>query len=192
MDIAIVGRGHLGSTLSRFWSGAGHRVTALGRNGGDVTGADVLVVAVPAAAVPRALQVVDGYRGAVTIDATNLQGAAPTGHRSLAHLVQTLVGGPVAKAFNTDYALLYDEIQRQQVRPSHLFAADAAARPVTEQLIQDIGFTPVFIGDLSHAPLLEQHLRLVRAIAANGYGPYFSWYGAPGELWSRRSAVGSG
>ncbi|MEU4556929.1 hypothetical protein AB0F72_00965 [Actinoplanes sp. NPDC023936] len=184
MEIAIVGRGHLGSTLSRFWSSAGHRVTALGRDGGDVTGADVLVVAVPAAAIPRALQVVDGYRGAVTIDATNLQGPAPTGHPSLAHLVQSLVGGPVAKAFNTDYALLYDEIERQQVRPSHLYAADAAARPVAEQLIRDVGFSPVFIGDLGHAPLLEQHLSLVRAIAAHGYGPYFSWYAAPGDLWS--------
>ncbi|GAA2903360.1 dinucleotide-binding protein [Actinoplanes cyaneus] len=184
MEIAIVGRGHLGSALSRFWLAAGHQVTALGREGGDASGADVLVVAVPAVSVARALRVVDGYRGAVTIDATNLQGPPPVDHLSLAHLVQSLVGGPVAKAFNTDYALLYDEIERQQTRPSHLYAADAAARPVAERLIRDVGFKPVFVGDLSHAPLLEQHLRLVRAIAANGYGPYFSWYGAPGELWT--------
>lgn len=56
---------------------------------GDVTGTDVLVIAVPATAVRRAFQVVRGYRGAVTIDATNLQGVPPAGHPSLAHLVQS-------------------------------------------------------------------------------------------------------
>ncbi|GAB7043941.1 MULTISPECIES: NADPH-dependent F420 reductase [Catenuloplanes] len=183
MEIAVVGRGHLGSALSRFWTKTGHQVTTLGRDGGDVTRADVLVIAVPAAAIPRALWHVRGYRGAMTIDATNLQGPPPAGHPSLAHLVQSLVGGPVAKAFNTDYALLYDDIERQPIRPSHLYAADAAARPVTEHLIRDIGFTPVFIGDLSRAALLEQHLRLVRAIAGNGYGPHFAWYRLPEDRW---------
>lgn len=181
MDIAIVGRGHLGTALSRFWSRAGHHVTAFGREGGDASGADVLVIAVPASAITRALQAVHGYRGAITIDATNLQSTPPPGHPSLAHLVQSVVGGPVAKAFNTDYALLYDEIERQQIRPSHLYAADAAARPLAERLIRDIGFAPVYIGDLSRAVLLEGHLRLVRAIAG-GYGPFFSRYGPPGSL----------
>ena len=183
VDIAVVGRGHLGSALSRLWVRAGHDVTTLGRDGGDAARADVLVIAVPAAAIPRALRHVHGYRGAVTIDATNLQGPPPPGYPSLAHLVQSLVGGPVAKAFNSDYAVLYDEIDRQPIRPSHLYAADAAARPVTEHLIRDVGFAPVFIGDLSRAVLLEQHLQLVRAIASNGYGPYFSRYSPPGDRW---------
>ncbi|WP_229068564.1 hypothetical protein [Actinoplanes sp. DH11] len=180
MDIAVVGRGALGSTLSRLWTRAGHRLTTLGRDGGDVAGADVLVVAVPAAAITGVLARVHGFRGAVTVDATNLQGPPPAGHPSLAHLVQSLVGGPVAKAFNTDYASLYDQIERQVIRPSHLYAADAAARPIAEQLIRDVGFAPVLVGDLHRAVLLEQHLRLVRAIADNGYGPYFSKYDAPG------------
>ncbi|GID70770.1 dinucleotide-binding protein [Actinoplanes cyaneus] len=183
MDIAVVGRGHLGSALSRLWTRAGHRVTTLGRDGGDVAGADVLVVAVPAAAITDALTRVHGFRGTVTVDATNLQGPPPAGHPSLAHLVQSLVGGPVAKAFNTDYASLYDQIEHQAIRPSHLYAADAAARSIAEHLIRDVGFAPVFVGDLNRAALLEQHPRLVRAIANNGYGPYFSRYDAPGGQW---------
>ena len=183
MDIAVVGRGRLGSTLSRLWTRAGHRITTLGRDGGTVAGADVLVVAVPATAITGVLTRVHGGRGAVTIDATNLQGPLPAGHPSLAHLVQSLVGGPVAKAFNTDDASLYDEIERQAIRPSHLYAADAAARSITEQLIRDVGFAPVFVGDLTRAVLLEQHRQLVRDIAANSHGPYFSRYDGPGGGW---------
>ena len=60
MKIVVVGRGNVGGGLARLWQGAGHGVVSLGREGGDASGADVVVVAVPADAIPEALSKVTG------------------------------------------------------------------------------------------------------------------------------------
>jgi predicted dinucleotide-binding enzyme len=69
--------------------------------------------------------------------------------------VKAIVGGLVAKAFNTNYAALYDRIDEQRVRPSNLYAAEEGAREVTEQLIRDAGYEPVSAGGLDQARALE-------------------------------------
>ena len=57
MKIATVGRGNIGGGLGELWAKAGHEVTAIGRGGGDVSGADVVLIAVPGRAVDEALVV---------------------------------------------------------------------------------------------------------------------------------------
>jgi predicted dinucleotide-binding enzyme len=52
MRITVVGRGNVGGGLARLWAAAGHDVTALGRDGGDAAGSDVVVVAVPVRRFP--------------------------------------------------------------------------------------------------------------------------------------------
>ena len=71
MSIAVIGRGNVGGGLAALWRKAGHEVTELGRRGGDASGADVLVVAVPGSAISAALGTVTGLAGKVAIDATN-------------------------------------------------------------------------------------------------------------------------
>jgi predicted dinucleotide-binding enzyme len=51
MNITTVGRGNIGRGLGEFWAKAGHEVTAIGRDGGDVSSADAGLIAVPGAAV---------------------------------------------------------------------------------------------------------------------------------------------
>ncbi|HKN41185.1 MAG TPA: dinucleotide-binding protein, partial [Acidimicrobiia bacterium] len=80
-----------------------------------------------------------------------------------------------------NYAALYDEIGKQRVRPSNLFAADLEARPITEQLIRDAGYDPVFLGGLEAARLVEDYLLIGMAVG-NRVGPYFYRMAAPGEL----------
>ena len=65
------------------------------------------------------------------------------------------MGGPVAKAFNVNFAVLYDQIDQQRVRPSNLYAAEDGAREVAEQLVRDGGYDPVYIGGLDQARALE-------------------------------------
>ncbi len=44
MKIVTIGRGNIGGGLADLWERAGHQVTRLGREGGDVSDADVGVL----------------------------------------------------------------------------------------------------------------------------------------------------
>src|SRR5207248_7276112 len=145
MRIAVIGKGNVGGGLARRWETAGHDVTAFGRQGGDAAGADVVLVAIPGAAIADGLAKVSGLSGQVTIDATNAFGPYPAGSESLAQQVKSIIGGPTAKAFNTNFAALYDQVDTEPVRPGTLFAADPEARDLTEQLIRDAGFDPIYL-----------------------------------------------
>jgi len=62
---------------------------------------------------------------------------------------------------------------------------DDEARAVTEQLIRDAGFDPVYVGDLGQARLLESLIALTMGVAQGGLGPFFYRFNRPGE-WSVR------
>jgi predicted dinucleotide-binding enzyme len=182
MKITVIGRGNVGGGLAKLWRAAGHEVTELGRDGGDASEAEVLLVAVPGGAVAEALGKVTGTEGKTTIDATNALGVRNEEHESLAHEVKSIVGGPTAKSFNTNFARVYDRIREQRVRPSNVYAADDEAREVTEQLIRDAGFEPAYAGGLDKARAIEDNLGLLFALNQAGLGPFFYRYAKPGEL----------
>jgi hypothetical protein len=158
MKITVIGRGNVGGGLAKRWQAAGHEVTALGRDGGDATDADVIVVSVPSGSIADALGKVSGVEGKTAIDTTNEYAGRNEQYESLTHEVKAVTGGPVAKAFNISFALLYDQIDEQPERPGNLYAADDEARETAEQLIRDAGFEPVYGGDLDNARTLEDFL----------------------------------
>jgi 8-hydroxy-5-deazaflavin:NADPH oxidoreductase len=178
MKITVIGRGNVGDGLARKWRDAGHEVDELGRDGGDASAADVVLVAVPGPEIANALGNVTGLQGKVTIDATNAVRGRNEDFESNAHEVKSIVGGPTAKSFNLNFANVYDEIAAQRARPSNLFCADDDARQVTEQLIRDA----VYAGGLERARMLEDHLALLFAVNQAGLGPFFYRYAPPGEL----------
>jgi predicted dinucleotide-binding enzyme len=182
MKITVIGRGNVGGGLARRWEKAGHAVTTIGRDGGDASGADALLVAVPSGVITEALGNVSGLDGKPTIDATNAFGGRNESFESLAHEVKAIVGGPVAKAFNANFAALYDQIDAQRVPPSNLYATDEEARQMAEQLIADAGYEPVYAGDLTQARRLEDHQGLMFSVMQGGMGPFFYRYAKPGEL----------
>jgi 8-hydroxy-5-deazaflavin:NADPH oxidoreductase len=182
VNIAVIGRGNVGGGLARRWERAGHTVTTIGRDGGDASNADAVLVAVPSEQIAEALGNVSGLQGKIVIDATNAFGDRDERFESLTHEVKSIVGGPVAKSFNTNFAVLYDQIDEQRARPCNLYAAEDGAREVTEHLIRDAGFDPVFIGGLEQARRLEDHMALISAINRGGLGRFFYRYAGPGEL----------
>jgi predicted dinucleotide-binding enzyme len=182
MRITVIGRGNVGGGLARRWRDAGHDVRELGRDGGDASGADVLLVAVPGREIANALDRVTGIQGKVTIDATNAIRGRNEDFESNAHEVRSIVGGPTAKSFNLNFANIYDEVGSQRVRPSNLYCAEDGARETTEQLIRDAGYDPVDAGGLERARMLEDHLELLFAVNQTGLGPFFVRYARPGEL----------
>src|SRR5207247_56041 len=133
------------------WERASHEVTRIGRDGGDVSDAEAVLVAVPGGAVGEALEKVQGIQGKTVIDATNLVGAEPpSGFASNAEFIKSQTNGPTAKSFNVNFARLYDQIDSAKSRPGNLFVADDEARAATEQLIRDAGYEPVFGGELAN------------------------------------------
>jgi 8-hydroxy-5-deazaflavin:NADPH oxidoreductase len=178
MNITTVGRGTIGGGLGRRWERSGHTVTMLGRDGGDASDADVILVAVPSGSIADALGRVTGLEGKVAVDATNAFAGRDTQFPSLAHEVKALTNGPVAKAFNANVGALFDRIDDQRVRPGCLFAADNEARDVTRQLIRDAGYEPEHVGDLEGARALEDFVPGIFMKVA----PAFYRFAPPGEL----------
>jgi 8-hydroxy-5-deazaflavin:NADPH oxidoreductase len=71
MKIAVVGRGNVGGGLADLWEQASHQVTRIGREGGDVSDAEAVLVAVPGSMIAEALNNVQGMEGKTVVDATN-------------------------------------------------------------------------------------------------------------------------
>jgi 8-hydroxy-5-deazaflavin:NADPH oxidoreductase len=178
VNITTIGRGTIGGRLARIWEQAGHKVTLLGHNGGDASDADAVLVAVPSGSISDALDGVTGLESKIAIDATNAFTGRNERYESLAHEVKAHTKGPVAKAFNANVGVLFDQIGRQRVRPGCLYAADDEARDVTQQLIRDAGYEPENIGGLENARALEDFVPGVFMKLAPG----FYRFAAPGEL----------
>ena len=172
MNITVIGRGNIGGGLAARWRKAGHEVQELGKDGGDVSNADAVLVAVPSGVIGDALGKVSGLEGKVAIDVTNAFAGRNEEFPSLAPEVKSHTKGPVAKAFNLNFAVLYDKIDEQPERPGQLYAADDEARDVAEQLVRDAGFDPVNGGGLDNARALED---FIGPFASHGQGFYRFW-----------------
>jgi 8-hydroxy-5-deazaflavin:NADPH oxidoreductase len=183
MKIATVGRGNIGGGLGELWAKAGHEVTVIGREGGDVSSADAVLIAVPGAAVDEALVGIQGLGGKTVIDATNLVGAGPPdGFASNAEFIKSQTGGPTAKSFNLNFAALFKRLGSTKERPGNLWCGDEEARGVVEQLIRDAGYDPIYAGGLENAGPQEQFLKLMFAINRGGLGPFFYRMAPPDQF----------
>jgi 8-hydroxy-5-deazaflavin:NADPH oxidoreductase len=166
MKIAVVGRGNVGGGLAKLWENAGHEVTRLGKDGGDVSDADAVLVAVPGGAIADALDKVEGLEGKTVIDATNLIGAEPpAGFQSNAEFVKSKTNGPTAKSFNLNFAALYEQLGQAKSKPGNLWGGDEEARETVEQLIRDAGYEPVYAGGLENAKVLEDGIKVFFTIS---------------------------
>jgi predicted dinucleotide-binding enzyme len=182
MKIAAVGRGNVGGGLADLWERAGHEVTRIGKEGGDVSDAGAVLVAVPGAAIADAVANVSGLDGKTAIDATNRVGAEPPpGFRSNAEFVKSKTNGPTAKSFNLNFARLYDRLGEAKSRPTNIWSGDEEARPVVEQLIRDAGYEPVYGGPLENARAQEEFLQVFFAISKDR-GPFLYRMAPPEEF----------
>jgi len=183
MKIAVVGKGNVGGGLANLWEKAGHDVQRIGREGGDVSDADAVLIAVPGPAVGAALQTVSGLTGQIVIDATNLVGVEPPdGFASNAEFIKSRTGAPTAKSFTTNFAALYERVADAGTAPGNIWCGDDAARAVVEQLTRDAGYEPIYAGGLESAAVQENFLKLEFAIAQGGMGPFFYRIASPDQF----------
>ncbi len=156
MDIAIVGTGFIATTLGRALGASGHTVTYGSRHpdqgeypggradtvGGAIAGAEVVVLAVPGAAVAEvAAEHADALVGRVVIDATNHMGAPVNNARA-----DLPPGVRYARAFNT----LGGEVMADPVfgteRADGFFTAPEEDAERVGAVVEGVGLRPVYLG----------------------------------------------
>jgi 8-hydroxy-5-deazaflavin:NADPH oxidoreductase len=165
MKITVFGKGNVGGGLADAWDLAGHQVRRLGRDGGDASDAEVVLVAVPGGEIAEALEKLTGLGGKTVIDATNRIGVdPPPGFASNAEFVKSKTGGPTAKSFNINFASLYGRLSEARARPSNLWCGDEEAREVVEQLNHDVGYDPIRIGPIQRAAAQERMIDVIFAL----------------------------
>jgi hypothetical protein len=208
MRIAVIGHGQVGGALAAAFLAAGHEVVlavnparpggaeeardedprlaaaAVADAGDAVRGADLVVLAVPFAAVPDALTPLrDALTGAVLVDATNPVGPGLThglgSQTSGAQRVASLVpGAAVVKAFSVyGFENLAAVPAGPGPRPVMFHAGDdRTAKARVAALLTDLGWEPMDAGGLEAALDLE-HLTLlwVRMVRLGGQDPHLVW-----------------
>jgi NADPH-dependent F420 reductase len=179
MKVAIIGAGNVGKALATSITRAGHDVTITAKNPeharaaaneagatpaatnvAAVTGADVVILAMPFAGAGEAVaaEIRDEVAGKTIIDVTNpirpdLTGLATEGSSAAEEFQKRLPEASVVKAFNTIFAT-------NQAHPSsdidgYVAGDDEKAKQMVMSLVDSMGFTALDVGPLSAARFLE-------------------------------------
>jgi predicted dinucleotide-binding enzyme len=180
MKIAVIGTGRIGGTLGQRWRAAGHEVvygsraeSGTGPGGaavlpaGDaVTGADVVVLAVPGGAVAEVVATLGAaLAGKVVIDAVNRVGQPEVNSR--AAVAAAAPGATYVRAFNS---LGWENFADPPPGAVLFFAADPGARPLAAELITAVGLEPVFVGDAGACATVDALLPLWFALVQQNGG----------------------
>lgn len=181
MNIAIIGAGNVGRALAMSAIRSGHSVTlssashdtaarvaaetgarAAESNRAAVDGADLVVLAVPYAALVDVLDDVGpALDGKIVVDVTNpltpdYSALAVEGASGAERIQAKLPRARVVKAFNTQFAARQADPQVAGLQVDGYVASDdEEARQVVLDLVQEMGFHPVDAGQLTMARALE-------------------------------------
>jgi predicted dinucleotide-binding enzyme len=178
MQIAIIGAGNVGRALASSRTKAGHDVTiaaahpenaaeaatqtgatAASSNAAAVSGADLVVLAVPAQSIGQiAGDLGSSLDGKVVVDVSNRPTPSPDGApTSIAEELQDAVpSARVVKAFNTVFASRQASPQVSGIAPDGFVAGDdASAKQTVLDVVESVGFRPVDAGSLASARTLE-------------------------------------
>lgn len=178
--IAVLGAGNVGSTLARKWASAGHVVVLGTRDPANprlrgladeigastaahaeaVTGAEVVVFALPADAMPGIVETHGGALDAkIVIDATN--NLAGPEMNSIAAIRAAAPGAAVARAFNSlGWENLADPDFGGTTADLLWCGPDGERGATVEQLITDIGLRAVRVGGLEQIEVVDMLARL--------------------------------
>lgn len=182
MHIAVIGAGNVGATLGRRLGQLGHQIAyaasdptsgsaarAAGETPGATVGppaaaadgAEVVVLAVPWAAVAEVVPSLGDLDGAVLVDATNpiapgltlAVGGDDSGGEQVAALA---TGGRVVKAFNTvGWDVMADPSFDGGTPVLPVCGDDQGAVDLVADLAADLGFEPLHLGGMAAARLSE-------------------------------------
>ncbi|MBV9195683.1 MAG: NADPH-dependent F420 reductase [Solirubrobacterales bacterium] len=182
MRIGVIGAGHIGGNCARQAVKAGHEVKlsfardpakleALARELGErassgtvadaVAFGEIVILAVPWAAIPEALAQAGDLTGKVVIDTTNQFGSGPKpqrGHTAAALNAQRMPAARYVKSFNTLTAGFQQQAADRD-GPDRVVqwvcGDDPAAKELVARLVKDMGYVPVDLGSTRTCEVME-------------------------------------
>ncbi len=193
MRITIIGAGNIGGTLGAKWANAGHTISfgvrdpqsskthaALSAAGPNATvtsiaealiGAEVILLSLPGDSVAAfALEHAAAINFPFVIDATNQFGHPIM--NAIATIHAAAPSAQIIRAFNSLGWENFAEPTINGVQVDLLYCAPSGkAQAVATRLISDVGLRPIYVGDLTQAPLVDSIGALWGALAyGQGYG----------------------
>ena len=188
LAIAVLGAGHIGGTLGKKWSVAGHEVRfgvndPAGKNAQTLrtetdnhvmTGTiedvlqgnpDVVLIALPGGVVEMVAQKYAAQlNGRILIDAANRMGEDSM--HNLAHFQQHAPQAQLFRAFNSLGWENFAEPNFNGIQADLFYCGpDGDARTKVEQLISDVGLRPIYLGGNAQMGLLDSLASLWFALA---------------------------
>ncbi|MEL7003527.1 MAG: NAD(P)-binding domain-containing protein [Bacteroidota bacterium] len=182
LKIGIIGAGNMGAQLGKLWSKAGYQVRFSSRNSQKlgyllkglkdasigtvdetIEFADIIVLAVNYATIDEIITKLEG-RNEVIIDLTNpfvwtpertLSRVLPDGWSAGEELQRRLPKSRVIKAFSSHYAESLKEGYRDYPIAVLFTTNGKLAMQLTETIISNIGFAPLYYGGLNKSLDIE-------------------------------------
>lgn len=184
MKIAVIGAGHVGSTLAKKWISAGHEVRigarlplseknqALAKEIGEkhflpveeaVAFAEVILIATPATAALEVAKSLGNTSGKVIIDSMNIvMGRGPEGYTTTAEaILANTQSKEVVKCFNTTgYNNMADPVYGGVALDLFMAGDSVKGKEKAAQLALDAGFAQCYdIGGNDKFEMMEQFAR---------------------------------
>ncbi len=175
MRVAVIGVGNVGGALADSLTRAGHTVVVAASeaekakqvaagldcepaaSAAEATlEADAVIVAVPfGAGEDVAAEIRDNVSGKPVVDVTNGPQLVETGRTNAEDFQAWLPEAQVVKAFNTIFATNLGSTNGKDRLDGYIAGDDADAKATVATLVEDAGLSPLDVGDLKMARVLE-------------------------------------
>lgn len=177
-NITIFGQGNMGQAIASVFTSGGHQVDFVGKEGLTGPAGDVVVLAVPYAAVPSILEAnKEALTGKILVDISNPVNfenmdelVTPAGSSAAEEIAKLIPEARVVKGFNTTFAatLAMKEVGGKETTTVQLASDDQEAKDIVAGYIQEGGLNTIDAGALKRARELEAMGFLQITLAARG------------------------
>lgn len=164
-NITIFGQGNMGQAIASVFTSGGHQVDFVGKEGLAGPAGDVVVLAVPYAAVPSIIEAnKEALTGKILVDISNPVNfenmdelVTPVDSSAAEEIVKLIPEARVVKGFNTTFTatLATKSVAGKETTTVQLASDDQEAKDIVAGYIQEGGLNTIDAGALKRARELE-------------------------------------
>lgn len=164
-NITIFGQGNMGQAIASVFTSGGHQVDFVGKEGLTGPAGDVVVLAVPYAAVPSIIEAnKEALTGKILVDISNPVNfenmdelVTPVDSSAAEEIAKLIPEARVVKGFNTTFAatLATKSVAGKETTTVQLASDDQEAKDIVAGYIQEGGLNTIDAGALKRARELE-------------------------------------